>query len=117
MTTSKQGTARKPSGGKAASAPRKKTPPKEKISGRPEIAEAPYGALVGWASDDLGDRIRLRMQSTRTTPNSRADVEEFHYYIGKDQAAVLANFLFRVSGQTAPDRTMPAWLRKLLTSG
>ncbi len=76
--------------------------------------EQPFGALVGWASDDLGKRLRLRMQSTRSTPKSPADIEEFHYYMDKDQAVTLANFLFRVSGHTAPEPAKPKWLRKLI---
>nr|WP_137678619.1 hypothetical protein [Parerythrobacter lutipelagi] len=107
--TAKNGAAAKKTRARKAASGKKA--PTKKQTEEPDI---PYGVLVGWATDDLGNRLRLRMQSTRSTPKSPEDIEEYHYYIDKDQAVLLGNFLFRVSGHTAPKPSKPAWLRKLL---
>ena len=64
-----------------------------------------YGALVGWVSTTVGDRISLRMQSvTKPPPHARSDVHSHIYLMDRNQAAQLANYLFELSGQTPPDR-------------
>lgn len=63
------------------------------------------GALVGWTSEDLGDRIVLRMDCvTKPPPHGSDDVHRTRFIISKDQAALLGNFLYTISGQTAPRR-------------
>ncbi|NNC51824.1 MAG: hypothetical protein HKO08_02135 [Erythrobacter sp.] len=62
-----------------------------------------YGALVGWKTDDLHDRIILRMQTVTTPPpHSREDITQSVIVIDKNQAVQLGNHLFEVSGQTKP---------------
>ncbi|WP_128892413.1 hypothetical protein [Erythrobacter sp. HKB08] len=113
-TTTKAKTTRKKAATSTPAKKRKTATRKKAAPKKEEPAETPYGVLVGWATDDLGSRLRLRMQSTRSTPKSPDDIEEYHYYLDKDQAVLLANFLFRVSGHTAPKPAKPEWLRKLL---
>ena len=73
-----------------------------------------FEVLVGWASDDYGDRLLLRMQGARKTPQSQDDIAEQRYLVPKDQAVLLANFLYRMSGHTAPEPGTPRWLRRLM---
>ncbi|WP_271078686.1 hypothetical protein [Aurantiacibacter sp. MUD61] len=64
-----------------------------------------YGALVGWASSQAGDRISLRMQSvTKPPPHERDDVHSHIYLMDRNQAVQLANYLFEISGQSRPSR-------------
>lgn len=65
-----------------------------------------FGALVGWTHEDLGDRVMVKLQSVRPG-NSDGTADEVRYFMTKNQAAVLANFLFGISGrlpQTARKR-------------
>ncbi|MGN6495975.1 MAG: hypothetical protein ACTHK5_01355 [Tsuneonella sp.] len=73
--------------------------------------EAPFGVLVGWDHQDLGDRVMVRLQSTQA-PGLGADkrLDEFRYFMTKNQAAVLANFLFDVSGRIKPAERKRTWL-------
>ena len=74
-----------------------------------------FGVLIGWTAEDLGDRIILRLQSVRSSqPRATDDVHNFRCYISKDQAPLLGNYLFEVSGQSAPRRRKRSWISKLL---
>ena len=57
-----------------------------------------FGALVGWGHENLGDRLMIKLQSTR---NRRQEpdqpVDEFCYFMTKNQAVVLANYLYSLS--------------------
>lgn len=71
-----------------------------------------YGALVGWVHHEAGDRILLRMESVQSTEAAaRHDPDVFRFLMTKQQAAVLGNYLMRLSGQTkASDRG--TWFRR-----
>lgn len=72
-----------------------------------------FGALVGWESDDLGDRIVLRLQSVRSAHRrAGGGARSFSYFLTKSQAAVLGNYLFRVAGQTPPAPRRQGWWRR-----
>lgn len=59
-----------------------------------------YGALVGWSHQDLGDRVMVRLQSTRSSEKgSDETLDEFRYFMTKNQAVVLANYLYGISGR------------------
>lgn len=62
-----------------------------------------FGLLVGWTHNSIGDKIDLRLE---TVPNSHAlvrkDIESTHVVMTHQQAAVLANYLFRITDQTPP---------------
>lgn len=62
-----------------------------------------HGALVGWTHEDLGDRVMVCMQSQRSRADD--DVDTVQYLMTKNQAVVLANYLFKISGRLpAPPR-------------
>lgn len=87
----------------------------EKPDGGAGSDDEDFGALVGWESEDLGDRIVLRMQSVRSAHRRQAgDVQRFSYFLTKNQAVVLGNYLFDVAGQTRPLPRPRGWLRRLL---
>ncbi|MGN6501200.1 MAG: hypothetical protein ACTHKM_13775 [Tsuneonella sp.] len=71
--------------------------------------EAPFGVLVGWEHVDLGERVLVKLQSTCTT-DLAGELDEFRYFMTKNQAAVLANFLFDVSGRIKPAERKRTWL-------
>lgn len=72
-----------------------------------------FGAVVGWERQDLGDRIVLTVQSTRS-PDA-AEVDEFRYFLTRQQAMVLGNYLCKASGLTIPPprrRGLLSWMRR-----
>jgi len=74
-----------------------------------------FGALVGWDSDDLGDRVVLKMQSVRAHHRrSEGEVARFDYFLTKNQAVVLGHYLFAIAGQTPPQSRKRNWLTRLL---
>jgi hypothetical protein len=74
-----------------------------------------YGVLVGWTTQDLGERLILRVQTvTKPPPHTAEDVASTVVLLSKTQAVQLGNNLFRVSGETAPARRKRSWLDKLL---
>ena len=59
-----------------------------------------FGALVGWSHQDLGDRLMVRLQSARSPVQGRdTPLDEFRYFMTKNQAVVLANYLYTLSGR------------------
>jgi len=73
---------------------------------------ADFGALVGWDHQDLGDRLMVRLQSTQT-PGLEAgkQLDEFRYFMTKNQAVVLANFLFSISDRLPQAKRKKGWFR------
>ena len=71
-----------------------------------------YGALVGWKSDDLHDRLILRMQIVHTPPpHTREDVQHSVLVMDKNQAVQLGHYLFQVTGQSLP-KPRRSWLSR-----
>ena len=69
-----------------------------------------YGALVGWKSDDLNDRLILRLQIVRKPPpHKREDVQQSVLVMDKNQALQLGHYLYQVTGQSKPRRAK-SWL-------
>ena len=72
-----------------------------------------YGALVGWKSEDLHDRIILRMQFVhKPPPHTREDVHQSVLVLDKNQAVLLGNYLFELTGQTRP-KPRTSWLGRM----
>ena len=73
---------------------------------------ADFGALVGWDHQDLGDRVMVRLQSTQT-PDLGADksLDEFRYFMTKNQAVVLANYLYAISERLPQAKRKRGWFR------
>ena len=72
-----------------------------------------FGILLGWEADPAGERVMLRMQSARKTPDTREDVREFKYFMSKEQAVLLGNYLYGLAGETAPVRKRPGLFARL----
>jgi len=69
-----------------------------------------FGALVGWAHENLGDRVMVMLQSTRRSGLGAGDpVDEFRYFMTKNQAVVLANYLYGISGRLPPTKRRSRW--------
>lgn len=62
-----------------------------------------HGALVGWSHQDLGDKVLLRIE-TVNSPEAAHDYtpDVLRVLLTKQQASVLGNYLFELSGQTPP---------------
>ncbi|QKG71388.1 hypothetical protein [Erythrobacter mangrovi] len=75
--------------------------------------ERDFGVLLGWESHPAGERIMLIMQSSRKTPKTKNEVRDFRYYMTKEQAVLLGNYLFRLAGATAPRTTRPGLIERL----
>jgi hypothetical protein len=66
--------------------------------------QSDFGALVGWKCDLAGDRVTLNLQSVSTPPPVRtADVHQQMYFMTRQQAILLGNYLFDMVGETKPD--------------
>ena len=70
-----------------------------------------FGALVGWTHQDLGERIMLRLQSKHRAADDGSDLDEFLYLMTKSQAAVLANYLYGISGKLPQPKRRRSWFR------
>jgi hypothetical protein len=93
-------------------ATRSKADAAELVSEGVEESRSGYGALVGWTHQDLGDRLVVRLQSTcRSSTDAQLPIDEFHYMMTKNQAAVLANYLFGLSGKLPQHKPRFRWFR------
>ncbi len=73
-----------------------------------------FGVLVGWTSQDLGQRVVLALQTyERGTWEEHEDPSQTRVIMTKSQAAVLANYLLKAAGTTPPPRRR-SWLERLL---
>jgi len=71
-----------------------------------------FGALVGWTHENLGDRVVLKVQSTRKHALTKDEVpDEFRYFMTKNQAVVLANYLYSISDRLPQPRRRWRWFR------
>lgn len=72
-----------------------------------------FGMLLGWRADPAGEKVALLMQSTSKVVDSDEDVREFRYFLTKQQAVQLGNYLYGVAGETAPTRKR-SWIERLM---
>ena len=64
-----------------------------------------YGVLVGWAHRSINNRLDLTLQCIESTRRAeRHEPDDHHIVMTPQQAAVLANYLYKISGQTPPVR-------------
>ena len=73
-----------------------------------------FGILLGWDAAPAGERIALKMQSTRKVVEKAGDVREYRYFMTKAQAVQLGNYLFTIAGETAPVPRERGFFRKLM---
>lgn len=72
-----------------------------------------FGVLVGWHSQDLGERMILALQTyERSTWDEGEDPQITKIMLTKGQATVLANYLLKEAGATPPPRRR-GWLASL----
>ena len=62
------------------------------------------GALVGWKMDDLGKRMVLHLQTAHRTEDEDRAVRKRAILIDRNQAVLLANYLYEMTGQSKPQR-------------
>ena len=78
-----------------------------------EQAREDHGALVGWKAQSIGDNLVLQIQSlTRDTRDAQGEPRCFDYVLNRNQAVQLGNFLFEITGQTAPKRRRSLFSRR-----
>jgi len=72
-----------------------------------------FGALVGWTHHDAGERIMLRIESVQTSDAAKQhDPDLFRVLMTKQQAAILGQYLVRISGQTPMVPKKRGWFRR-----
>lgn len=76
--------------------------------------ERDFGVLLGWFASPAGQQTILTMQSAQSKPGSPDDVRNFRYFITKEQAVLLGNYLYTIAGETAPVRKRPGLIERLL---
>lgn len=70
------------------------------------------GVLVGWNSQDLGTKIVLKVQTFAPFGGAaRSGTDDTFIHMTKSQAAVLANYLFKMAGTQPPPK--PSGWRRL----
>lgn len=74
--------------------------------------ERDFGILLGWFASPAGNQTVLTMQSAQKKPGGPDDVRSFRYFISKEQAVLLGNYLYTVAGETAPSRKRPGLLER-----
>lgn len=65
-------------------------------------ADQDFGVLLGWTADKLGERVILRMQSAKNNLAPGEQPREFTYFLKREQAVLLGNFLYQLTGDTPP---------------
>ena len=71
------------------------------------------GVLVGWGAQDWGSRLVLDIETVEEVKD-KADPHVYHLFMTKDQAAVLANYLFEASGRLPPTGRRPGFIKRML---
>lgn len=62
------------------------------------------GALVGWKLNDLGKRMVLHVQTMHRTESEEKQLRERAIMLDRNQAVLLANYLYEITGQSKPKR-------------
>ena len=75
--------------------------------------ERDFGILLGWFASPAGTQTVLTMQSAQQKPGCEEDVRSFRYFITKEQAVLLGNYLYTIAGETAPVRKRPGLIERL----
>lgn len=71
-----------------------------------------YGVLINWGMQRLGSKLDLKLQCVDSTRSERRNaLDDLHVVMTREQAAVLANYLYEVSGNTPP-QPRRSWLRR-----
>jgi hypothetical protein len=77
-------------------------------------ARESFGVLVGWAHHAFGGKVDLTLQCVQSTRREdQREIDDHHIVMTAQQAAVLANYLYQISGQSPPE-PKKGLLRRLL---
>jgi len=80
-----------------------------------ETLQDDRGALVGWKALPFRDRVILQMESVSAKRSGEdGDVRTFTYVLDRNQAVQLGNYLFKVTGQTAPLRKRKGLIERVM---
>lgn len=72
-----------------------------------------FGVLVGWTHHDAGNQVMLRLESVQSSEAAKKhDPDLFRCLMTKQQAAILGNYLVRLSGQTPVFQKKRGWFRR-----
>jgi hypothetical protein len=64
-----------------------------------------FGVLVGWTHSQFNGKIDLRLQTAQSSTGlAKGEVDNVHVVMTPNQAVLLANYLFTVTGQTPPPK-------------
>lgn len=73
-----------------------------------------YGALVGWTSQDLGERVIVTIESVQSFEgNERDDPDTFALVMTTQQAALLGNYLLQKGGMEPATQNDRTWFKRL----
>jgi hypothetical protein len=73
-----------------------------------------FGVLVGWTHHGSGTKLDLTLQCVKSTRrDDPGEIDDHHIVMTPSQAAVLANYLFQISGQSPPVPRKGLWRRLL----
>lgn len=62
-----------------------------------------YGVLVGWSHSQFNGKVDLRLQTVQNSHALQQDeVDSHHIVMTREQATLLANYLYTAVGQTPP---------------
>ncbi len=79
---------------------------------RPEDS---FSVLVGWTHREAGDRLDLNLQAIQLSRRDEgAEPDSHHFLLTRSQAAVLANYLLRISRMAPPPRPARGFFGRLL---
>jgi hypothetical protein len=72
---------------------------------RDALDKETYGVLVGWSHHPMGGRLDLKLQCVQSTRDLKQDaIDSHHFVMTREQAAVLANYLFKIADASPPPR-------------
>ena len=72
-----------------------------------------FGALVGWTHQDHGERILLRLETVASREDiAKRRVDVARIMLTKQQAGIIANYLFKLSGAQPPDTSKQGFFRR-----
>ena len=79
-----------------------------------EAIHRDYSVVVGWTSELSAERMNLRIECVTTPPpHDPAGVHAHVYFLSRQQALQLANYLYQKLGETKPEPRRRGWLARL----
>lgn len=71
------------------------------------------GVLVGWSHQDWGNKVILAVETVHDR-KAAPEPDVLHIFMTKNQAAVLADYLFKASGRLPPSQGERSIFKRLL---